>query len=155
MQVNRRLYRCRENRRLAGVAAGVAEYFDLDPTLVRVLWFLSTFFYGLGLLVYIVMAVVVPLEPAQADATAVTSGDAATAIGGWAAVEASGHRHAARGESRWTTYVGVALILFGTLALVHMLLPDWELQRYLVPAVVIGLGAFLVASSIRRAPMRS
>jgi phage shock protein C len=42
--MNRRLYRCRQDRRLAGVAAGVAEFFGLDPTLVRVLWFLSIFF---------------------------------------------------------------------------------------------------------------
>ena len=46
--MNRRLYRCRENRILAGVASGVAEFFDLDPTLVRVLWFLSIFVGGLG-----------------------------------------------------------------------------------------------------------
>lgn len=48
--MNRRLYRCRENRRLGGVAAGVAEFFDLDPTLVRVLWFLSIFAGGFILL---------------------------------------------------------------------------------------------------------
>ena len=53
MQVNRRLYRCREDRVLAGVAAGVAEFFDLDPTLVRVLWFLSIFAGGFSILLYL------------------------------------------------------------------------------------------------------
>jgi phage shock protein PspC (stress-responsive transcriptional regulator) len=48
--VNRRLYRCRENRVIAGVASGVAEFFGLDATLVRVLWFLSIFFGGVSLL---------------------------------------------------------------------------------------------------------
>ena len=38
MQVNRRLYRCRHDKRLAGVASGVAEYFEVDPSLVRVFW---------------------------------------------------------------------------------------------------------------------
>ena len=37
----RRLYRCRRDRQLAGVAAGMAEYFDLDPTVVRILWILG------------------------------------------------------------------------------------------------------------------
>jgi phage shock protein PspC (stress-responsive transcriptional regulator) len=64
MQVNRRsLYRCRHDRRLAGVASGLAEYFDLDVSLVRVLWVLSIFFGGLGILLYIALAIIVPLEP--------------------------------------------------------------------------------------------
>src|SRR6478736_2453047 len=53
MFVNRRLYRCSHDRRIAGVAAGLAEYFDLDPTLMRVLWFVSIFFTGgLAILLY-------------------------------------------------------------------------------------------------------
>jgi len=66
--VNRRLYRCRENRVLAGVASGVAEFFGLDPTLVRVLWFLSIFVGGVSLLLYIGLAIIVPLEPLPAGA---------------------------------------------------------------------------------------
>ena len=50
MLVNRRLYRCRDNRVLAGVAGGVAEYFDVDPSLVRLFWFLSIFVGGFGVL---------------------------------------------------------------------------------------------------------
>ena len=63
--MNRRLYRCRHDRRLAGVAGGVAEFFDLDPTLVRILFFLSIFLGGMGLFLYIGMAIIVPLEPAM------------------------------------------------------------------------------------------
>ena len=65
--MNRRLYRCRDNRLLAGVAAGVAEYFDLDPSLVRILLFLSIFLGGMGLLLYIGMAIIVPIEPISAE----------------------------------------------------------------------------------------
>jgi phage shock protein PspC (stress-responsive transcriptional regulator) len=59
----RHLYRCRRDRQLAGVAAGVAEYFDLDPTVVRILWILSAFFGGFSILLYIILAFVVPFEP--------------------------------------------------------------------------------------------
>lgn len=59
----RRLYRCRQDRRLAGVAAGVAEYLDLDPSLVRVLWVVSIFFGGITILLYVAMALIVPMEP--------------------------------------------------------------------------------------------
>jgi phenylalanyl-tRNA synthetase beta chain len=70
MQVNRRLYRCSHDRRLAGVASGLAEFFDLDVSLVRILWILSVFVGGLGILLYIVMAIIVPLEPLSAEAAA-------------------------------------------------------------------------------------
>lgn len=142
--MNRRLYRCRHDRRLAGVAAGVAEYFDLDPTLVRVLWFVSNFFGGLGLFLYIGMAIIVPLEPLPPGEE------------GEAAVEPEGHRHARRGDGRWTTFLGLALVLFGSLALIDSFLPAWQdAYRFLVPAIVIGIGILLVASAIRREPMET
>ena len=59
-----RLYRSRDDRMLAGVAGGVAESLDADPSLVRILWALLTIFTGgLAFLVYIVMAIVVPVAP--------------------------------------------------------------------------------------------
>ena len=74
--MNRRsLYRCRHDRRVAGVAAGVAEFFDLDPTLVRLVWFLSIFFGGFGLLLYIVMAIIVPNEPLSEEELAAPAAD--------------------------------------------------------------------------------
>ena len=59
----RRLYRCRHERQLAGVAGGMAEYLELDPTLVRILWILSAFFGGFTILLYVILAFVIPLEP--------------------------------------------------------------------------------------------
>ena len=142
--MNRRLYRCRTDRRLAGVAGGVAEFFDLDPTLVRVLWFLSIFLGGLGVLLYIGMAIIVPLEPLSAE-------DAAKA----ATVEAEGHRHATRGGVRWTTAVGIVLILFGSLAFIDRFLPALDVDHLVVPLGAIAIGALLVASAIRRESMES
>ncbi len=138
----RRLTRCREDRLIAGVASGVAEYFDLDPSLVRVLWFLSILLGGLGLLLYIGMAIIVPIEPLSTEAAA----DAATAP--------SSHRHASKGEGRLTTFVGFVLILFGGLALTHQLLPAWDIERYVVPTIAIAIGAVLVVTSVRREPMQ-
>ena len=60
----RRLYRSADDRILAGVAGGVAAYFDVDPVIVRIIWFLSVFFTGsLTFWAYLVMIIVVPLEP--------------------------------------------------------------------------------------------
>ncbi len=63
---NRRLYRSADDRILAGVAGGLAAYFDVDPVIVRVIWFFSVFVTGsLTFWIYLIMIVVVPLEPAE------------------------------------------------------------------------------------------
>ncbi len=136
--MNRRLYRCRENRVIAGVASGVAEFFGLDPTLVRVLWFLSIFFGGVSLLLYIGLAIIVPLEPLAAGA----------ATGAAEATEP--HRHGPGGGGRWVTFFGIALILLGGLALLNAALPGIAAARYLWPLFFIGLGAVLVVGAMRR-----
>ena len=58
--MSKRIYKIREQKKLCGVCAGVAEYFDLDPTLVRVLWAAISLGYGVGVIAYLVCAVVVP-----------------------------------------------------------------------------------------------
>ncbi len=189
--MNRRLYRCDHDRKIAGVAAGVAEYFDVDVSLVRILWVLSIFFGGFGILLYIAMALIVPLEPigmprggwaaaggpvapgaegaggsdawgAPEGAAAGAAGESATqpgvagVPGGWAAV-GTPHRHAGHGGSGLgVTFFGLALVLFGGLALLDQLLPAWADQgRFLWPAFILGIGALLVATSVRRQQHRT
>jgi phage shock protein C len=60
----KRLMRSSTDKKIAGVCAGLAEYFDLDPTIVRVIWLLAVFFAGTGLLVYLILWIVLPLAPA-------------------------------------------------------------------------------------------
>jgi len=162
--VNRRLYRCRHDRRLAGVAGGIAEYFDADPTLVRVLWVLLIFLGGTGLLLYLAMAIIVPLEPetgfapggapigSDAGEAGVAGGDPTTGSA-WAQPAPAGHLHRTRGSGNGMTIAGIVLILFGSLALADTFLPDWlDHGRFLWPAFVVGLGVLLVASAVRGRP---
>ena len=61
--MNGRLYRSRDDRMLAGVAGGLAEYWDADPSLVRIVWALLVLLTGgIALVIYIVMAFIVPDE---------------------------------------------------------------------------------------------
>ncbi|MFQ5707352.1 MAG: PspC domain-containing protein [bacterium] len=62
----RRLYRSLENRMIAGVCGGFAEYFKIDPTVMRVLWVIAGFLNGFGILAYIVSWLVVSDNPQQA-----------------------------------------------------------------------------------------
>ena len=177
--MNRRsLYRCRHDRRVAGVASGLAEYFDLDVSLVRVLWILSIFVGGMGILLYIAMAIIVPLEPeyiAQPGAQPTgpagpfgenasgTEGDPSGAGGGAAipAASATGWHTSATpyqhrsgngsGSGMGATFFGVLLIIFGALALIDAY--GWaDGGRFLWPAFILSVGALLVATALRRRP---
>ncbi|NLV72508.1 MAG: PspC domain-containing protein [Actinobacteria bacterium] len=58
----KRLYRSRTDRMIGGVCGGLAAYFDIDPTIIRVLWVVVTLMGGAGILAYLILWVVVPLE---------------------------------------------------------------------------------------------
>lgn len=58
--MKKRLYKSKDNKKLCGVCAGVAEYFDIDPTLVRLAWVAFTILGGSGIIAYIVAAIVMP-----------------------------------------------------------------------------------------------
>ena len=59
----KKLYRSKENRWLLGVCGGLGNYFNLDPTIIRVLFIMFAFAVGGGILLYIILWIVMPLEP--------------------------------------------------------------------------------------------
>jgi phage shock protein C len=162
-----RLYRSRDDRMLAGVAAGVAEMVEADPSIIRVVWVLLAFLTGgLALVAYIVMAIVVPERPYGEDA----GGDAAAARpaapdgpvapgGGWIAPDGSvvpmaggtagapGARPArdrpAGGGGNGALIGGMILILIGVFFLLRQVVPSIDLGLWW-PLVAIALGLLLV-----------
>jgi phage shock protein PspC (stress-responsive transcriptional regulator) len=73
----KRLVRSTNDKKIAGVAAGLADYFDLDPTIIRVVWLLAFLCAGAGLLAYVILWIALPPGPtgvvASAPSTPVTS----------------------------------------------------------------------------------
>ena len=63
----KKLYRSRENKKVGGVCGGIAEYFALDPTLVRLGAIVLIFIWGAGILAYIVAWAIIPERPAHID----------------------------------------------------------------------------------------
>ena len=61
--MEKKLYKNKQNKILCGVCAGLGEYLNLDPTIVRLIWVLITLFAGAGLLAYIICALVFPEKP--------------------------------------------------------------------------------------------
>ena len=60
--MKKRLYRVNEGKQIAGVCAGIAEFLDIDPTVVRLIWALLGLTGG-GILAYIIAALVIPVKP--------------------------------------------------------------------------------------------
>lgn len=150
----RRLYRSRHDRILGGVAAGVAEYFNIDPTIVRLAWLLTVLWGGAGVVLYIIAWIVVPLDPGgnaySAAASETVDGETDGDIGGprSSGTTRGGHggnfgARRSSGPDRdqsaigWTLVgIGLLVVLFGTNFLVWLFDPVVMLA---VVFIIIGL----------------
>lgn len=61
--MKKRFYRSKKDKMLAGICGGLAEYFDVDPSLVRLATVLLCLYAGTGLLIYIIAAIIIPEDP--------------------------------------------------------------------------------------------
>ena len=59
----KRLYRSRVDKVLGGVCGGIAEYFEIDPVIVRLLWVVFSLIAGTGVIAYIIAWIIIPLKP--------------------------------------------------------------------------------------------
>lgn len=60
--MQKRLTRDMNNKVIVGVCSGFARYFDIDPVIVRLIWAVAVFFFGTGVLLYIICAIIIPAE---------------------------------------------------------------------------------------------
>jgi phage shock protein C len=165
--MNRRLFRSPDDRVLAGVAGGMAEAWDLDPALVRVGWALLIIVSGgVFLLLYLVMALVVPLRPAGMTWSAAMAGGPATPMGPDGSPEGAtpgamppagppssspnwSYRPQRRSDNNGALVVGLILIGAGAFFLARQFIPalNWSLVW---PVIVIGGGLLLILLALTR-----
>ena len=65
--MKKRLCKSNKDKKVDGVCGGIAEYFDVDSTLIRLAWVLFCFFGGSGLLAYLIAAIIIPRQPDYID----------------------------------------------------------------------------------------
>lgn len=139
-----RLYRSTSNKMIAGICGGIGEYFNIDPTLVRILFAISVFFGGFGVLAYIVGWIIIPegrYEPSQAKVVA--SSGASPTLG---------------------LIIGIGLILIGIGMVVDRMrywywLPDWldpffSVQTFFA-LLLIGVGVMFIFFMFRNGESKS
>jgi phage shock protein PspC (stress-responsive transcriptional regulator) len=141
---------------LFGVAGGMAEWMDLDPAIVRLVWALLILAGGVGLLLYIIAAIVIPEAPygmagAPGAPVAGAATDAGTAAAQQTRWEARDARRAARrqGSGNAGVVIGLFLVLAGAWFLISRYVPALD-TSWFVPGVLIVIGIALVVGAMRR-----
>lgn len=140
---SKRLHRSTNESMLFGVAGGMAEYFDVDPTLVRIAWVVLTFASaGIALIAYLILAIIMPKHALPHHAR--TSTDEVS-------TESSEPEYdvppAGRRWSRGRTLLGGVLVVMGVLFLLNSLgALFWWRWDIFWPVVIIAVGVAILAS---------
>ena len=145
--MNKQLFRSRENKMIAGVCGGVAEYFNIDPTIVRIVWVLFTLTYGLGLIAYIVAAIIIPEKGvdnyAQGQNYAYTNTDANKST-----ENQNGSINKVNNKNS-NLFIGGVLVVAGLLLTARQYL-RWIDFKLVWPVILILIGGFIIFRSWRK-----
>ncbi|AUG56999.1 PspC domain-containing protein [Acetivibrio saccincola] len=142
--MGKRITRSRRNKVIEGVCGGIAEYFGIDPTIVRLGFLISIFFGGTGILAYIVAVIVIPEEDEYVPHNFYNEGesfsdgfdeekDFSKTMGD--SVEGFGSN-----EDRNKTFVGLGLIIFGGM----LLLRHFISLKYVFPIILMIIGIVII-----------
>jgi phage shock protein C len=144
--VRERLYRSRTERLFLGVAGGLAEWFDVDPSIVRIAFVLFSLAGGAGVLIYIAMAILVPERPPGMPVRAgvVLSGEPPAA----GSAPTPPFEARPRGDGRGALLFGILLIIVGGWFLLRRVFPALEFDNWW-PVLLIGIGVVLLVGAAR------
>ena len=159
--MERRLYRSRSDRMIWGVCGGLAKYFDMDPTIVRVIAVLTIFLGSFGIWAYIILAIVVPLEDSTATRPKDTIKENVEEIKKTTSELGHEIQSTLKGESgseevdetrhRHRNTIGILLIVLGIFLLLGSFNIFWWFRWiYLWPLIPIAIGALIIFSTRRR-----
>lgn len=137
--MNKQLYRSHE-KVIAGVCSGIAEYFEIDPTIVRIIWLLSIFA-GIGIIAYIVCWVAMPEKRYRSFGSSANTQDSSMTR------DSSTERNSVDREKSKRVF-GIALIIIGAVFLADKFF-RWFDINLLIPAAIIVIGVYLVLNARR------
>lgn len=155
----KKLYRSNKDKMIGGVGAGIAEYFDVDPTIIRILFVLAVFFGGGGIIAYIILWVIVPEKPFVFNSTGPTGdspGESSNFTSGVNESQETKTDETGQGNFNPENFIrprnntsvigGVILILLGGLFLMDNFLPRFHFGDFW-PLILIAIGIGLLLNS--------
>jgi len=142
---SKKLYRSKRQSVIAGVCGGLAEYFDIDVTIIRLVWVVAFFMGGVGLLAYIVAAIIIPKNENQGTVIIDEDGNE---------IYVSGGEDSSNVKNNSVLFLGGFLILLGGLVLFDKVFPfRWlwrEIKEFAWPVLLILVGILILMTSIRK-----
>ncbi len=160
--MEKRLYRSQSDRMIWGVCGGLANYFTIDPTIVRIIFVLLLFANGAGILAYIILAIVVPLEGSKAKEPKETIQENVVEIKETATELGKEIRATFTGEETKSTtspetrhrrqlFFGITLLVVGVLFLMGSFnLFSWLQWRFIWPVVIIAISLIVILGARRK-----
>ena len=149
MNNSKRLYRSRRHRVFGGVAGGLADYFNIDVILARLLFVVIFFAGGGGVIIYVVLWIITPEEPLITPPPDDETGTGASSYSNDADI--SDATIVDKGEKRNNnrTFIGgIALILIGFLFLLNTMIPQLVIIHFW-PLVLIIVGIMLIVNETK------
>ncbi|HHV61857.1 MAG TPA: PspC domain-containing protein [Firmicutes bacterium] len=147
----KRVYRSTRDRMLGGVCGGLAEYFDIDPTIMRLLWVLLALAHGFGILAYIVAWIIIPERPQGEVPHEEAPHKAPHESTGPDACPGTGEAPAAEDQrpDSGSQFLAIILIIIGAWFLIVNIWPWIRVERFW-PVVLIVAGLFLLLGGRRQ-----
>jgi len=139
---SKKLYRSRKDKMIAGVAGGLADYFDVDVVLFRLMFVLLVLFGGGGVLAYVILWVVAPQEPLVTVFT--KDGQSTNPDPEPETVVPETEKQSVQAKSSNTSlFAGIALIVIGLLFLANRMLPWFRFEEFW-PLILIAGGILIL-----------
>lgn len=160
--MEKRLYRSRDDRMIWGVCGGLAKYFDIDPTIIRLIAVLLIFAGGAGIVAYIILAIVVPLESSEArqpkdvikenvEEMKQTATQLGEEIRTTLEKKEGAPEETTKTRQRSLNLIGIVLIVIGVFfLLVSFDLFWWFRWVYLWPLILVAVGLLIIFGTRRK-----
>jgi phage shock protein C len=154
MEKNKRLYRSAKSKVFGGVAGGIAEYFDIDPIIIRLLFVIIAFAGGGGAIVYLILWIALPLEPVTPFTMNMGSGEpfntrnpGEQSTTDFSTGASNPFEIPVKPENRNGLIGGIVLISLGMIFLANRFIPNINFHD-LWPLALVILGGVLIATSL-------
>jgi phage shock protein PspC (stress-responsive transcriptional regulator) len=148
MEEPRRIYRSRKNRIIAGVCGGIAEYFNIDPVIVRIIFALLAIWGGVGILAYIIGLIVIPEEGDRSIAGSKSKEEFKEKVESVAS-DIKKTVESEKGSNRGEKFLGLVFLLVGFVLLFNTFFP-WLSFGKLWPLVLIIIGVAILLSGSKK-----
>jgi phage shock protein C len=140
--MEKKLYRSRDKKVVAGIAGGLGDYLDIDPVIIRIILVLITIFHGIGILIYIIMWIAVPElpYPKTASQSANTGEDTINTPKQESFTSSSQNSTIKKTSSSGRIIFGVILIVIGSIFLFERFVPFFDFEFvFSIGLVILGL----------------